>query len=46
MVQIVMMRIRLFMKRFQYYVDADGDGYGSVATAMLCESSAPAGFIQ
>ncbi|MFV9551455.1 M14 family zinc carboxypeptidase [Algibacter sp. PT7-4] len=28
----------------QYYVDADGDGFGSTTTAMLCESSAPAGY--
>ena len=28
----------------QYYVDADGDGYGSTTTAMLCSSTAPAGY--
>ncbi|GAA4270707.1 T9SS type A sorting domain-containing protein, partial [Hyunsoonleella aestuarii] len=28
----------------QYYVDADGDGFGSTTTAMLCASSAPAGY--
>ena len=28
----------------QYYVDADLDGFGSVTTTMLCESSAPSGY--
>ena len=27
-----------------YYVDADGDGYGSTTTAMLCSLTAPAGY--
>ncbi|WP_345005652.1 MopE-related protein, partial [Snuella lapsa] len=27
-----------------YYVDADGDGYGSTTTTMLCESVAPNGY--
>ncbi|HEY6977307.1 MAG TPA: MopE-related protein, partial [Chitinophagaceae bacterium] len=27
-----------------YYVDADKDGYGSTTTAMLCSSTAPAGY--
>ncbi|GAA4296959.1 hypothetical protein GCM10023163_17410 [Aestuariibaculum suncheonense] len=27
-----------------YYVDSDGDGYGSTTEAMLCESSAPVGY--
>ncbi|WP_344737360.1 GEVED domain-containing protein, partial [Hyunsoonleella aestuarii] len=29
---------------YTYYVDADGDGSGSTTTAMLCASSAPAGY--
>ena len=28
----------------QYYVDADGDGYGSSIPAMLCETTAPFGY--
>ena len=28
----------------QYYVDADGDGYGSTTTAMLCSDSPPPGY--
>ncbi len=28
----------------QYYVDADNDGFGSTTTAMLCSSTAPAGY--
>ncbi|MFD1614151.1 T9SS type A sorting domain-containing protein, partial [Gelatiniphilus marinus] len=28
----------------QYYVDADGDGFGSTTTAMLCSSTAPIGY--
>ena len=28
----------------QYYVDADGDGFGSTTTAMLCSSTSPAGY--
>ncbi len=27
-----------------YYVDADGDGYGSTTTALLCDATAPAGY--
>ncbi|MFD0991063.1 T9SS type A sorting domain-containing protein, partial [Mariniflexile jejuense] len=28
----------------QYYVDADGDGYGSTTSAMLCDTTAPSGY--
>jgi subtilisin-like proprotein convertase family protein len=28
----------------QYYVDADGDGFGSTTSALLCSSTAPAGY--
>ena len=42
--QVVAIQITI-NQAITYYVDADGDGYGSTTTALLCSSTAPAGYV-